>query len=389
MATYTDKQLSYINKLVDEDFTWAEVTDSFNHEFNESKTPNAIRKTYNRFQNLKYDESTLIDKVVESHRTKKRSAKLAKENLVILDYLSKQDEMLTAFKDLVEQIEFSKIKIIKHKKERKKRNMTMEALLSDVHFGKRGNESIKGQLQKFTRVIVEESERHSKLYNVEKIILACLGDLVENQTFHGIESANACYLNDSEQEVIAIETIFTDIITPLALTGRKIVIPCITGNHDRRRKDKTYVLAGKDNRTWTIYKVLEMLAKKAKFKNVEFIIPEKTYCSYSIYGSVVLYEHGDECGKGKVQLENQISKRSKQIGSIIDFLRVGHWHEYCCFDRGRIIINGSPCLYDSYADTKGYNSQPCQVINYYIETKSRPDSFYTSFPVSLSNIEGK
>ena len=78
-----------------------------------------------------------------------------------------------------------------------------------------------------------------------------------------------------------------------------------------------------------------------------------------------------------------MNNRSKQLGKVIDFGRFGHYHEYACYDRGRIIINESVCGQDSYANVLGHSSTAGQTINYYIETKTRPTCFFKSFPVWL------
>ena len=78
-----------------------------------------------------------------------------------------------------------------------------------------------------------------------------------------------------------------------------------------------------------------------------------------------------------------MEKRGRQVNKQLHMSRFGHWHEYVCYDRGRIIINESVCGQDSYARMKGFVSTAGQTINYYVDTKARPTSFYYSFPVFL------
>jgi hypothetical protein len=78
-----------------------------------------------------------------------------------------------------------------------------------------------------------------------------------------------------------------------------------------------------------------------------------------------------------------IEKRSKQLGVQIKMLRGGHWHEYVCYERGRIIINESACGQDSYAKVKGFTTTAGQVINFYVDDKKLPNSFLYSYPVYL------
>jgi hypothetical protein len=82
-------------------------------------------------------------------------------------------------------------------------------------------------------------------------------------------------------------------------------------------------------------------------------------------------------------MNNALSRRQSQINKIIDFFRIGHWHEVTQHGQGRAMVNGSVPGQDSYADSKGYNSEAVQILNYYVETKNRPTCFFRSFPIYL------
>jgi hypothetical protein len=83
--------------------------------------------------------------------------------------------------------------------------------------------------------------------------------------------------------------------------------------------------------------------------------------------------------------EGLMEQRGRQNNVTVHFGRFGHWHEYAVFDRGRIIVNESVCGMDSYAEVKGFDSKAGQTINFYVETKNRPNCFYHSFAVDLSS----
>ena len=114
---------------------------------------------------------------------------------------------------------------------------------------------------------------------------------------------------------------------PIITTGRQIVVISIIGNHSRYSFKETYNDPGKNNLSWIIYNILDMLCKQAKFNNIEFIIPESNYYVYEIYGDAILYEHGDKIG-GFTQknVETHIHSRSRQVKKIINFARFGHFH---------------------------------------------------------------
>jgi len=200
---------------------------------------------------------------------------------------------------------------------------------------------------------------------------------------HGEESLLGCEVTNSEQVVEAINAFFTHLMVPLYAIGIPIHAICITGNHDRVSKHKTFQKRGRENMSFIIYRMLETMSTLTGMKNITFDIPDGIYTTYDIYGDTALYEHGDEAGKTKSKMEERISKRQKQMKSLIAFFRLGHWHEYAMYERGRIVTNGSVCGSDDYSDAHGFDTTACQALNFYCPTTRRPSSFYKSFPIYL------
>lgn len=270
-------------------------------------------------------------------------------------------------------------------------SMTMELMLSDIHYGKKtprfNLEICRARMQKLSTVFLQELMRKTKEgYKVERIILALLGDIIESYTMHGLESAVGCEFGNAQQVQASITSLFYDVILPIAKTGIKIDVPCVTGNHDRSEHSRTMNDPGLNNLTWIIYTSLEEMCKIAGLTNVKFEISKGSYLIIDIYGNKSLLEHGDNVkSPAKRVFESLMEQRGRQNNTTIHFGRFGHWHEYAVFDRGRIIVNESVCGMDSYAEVKGYDSKAGQTINFYVETKNRPNCFYHSFPVDLSS----
>jgi predicted phosphodiesterase len=275
--------------------------------------------------------------------------------------------------------------------------MTLELLFSDVHYGKlidnvEGNyvnlEEIRKRVRKVSESVVKEINRESKSFNVERIIVAMIGDIIENSDFHGMESTRACEFSTARQVSEAIKSIFFDLILPIAMTGIQMDIPCVTGNHDRNGKDKTYQKPGEQNHTHTIYKTLELLCQQAGLKNVKFNIILGLYTSTEVYSNTIVYEHGDELKNlNRDTMANQMNKRQTQLGKLVHFYRVGHWHEPAIYGQGRMIVNGSVPGQDDYADAKGFCSEAIQIMNYYVKTEKRSTCFFRSFPIYLQQKE--
>jgi hypothetical protein len=267
--------------------------------------------------------------------------------------------------------------------------MTMEAMISDVHYGKKTDvfnlEVCRNRIREFTKVFLEEMGRKKKEgYNVEKVIVALIGDLIESYTMHGLESAAGCEFGNSQQVQSAITSLYYDLIRPIAETGVEVFVPCVSGNHDRSETNRTMQEPGLNNLTWIIYNSLEEYCKIAGLKNVTFQIARGSYLIGKVYENNILWEHGDNANANtKRGFEALMEQRARQNNVTLHFGRFGHYHEYLCCDRGRIIVNESVCGQDSYAHVKGFNTSAGQTINYYVKTDSRPTCFYYSFAVYL------
>lgn len=298
------------------------------------------------------------------------------------------ENMRNVITEAVKGIKVDKVKSVKLRSH-KGRRMTMELMLSDIHYGKKTDKFnlkvCRERMSHLTKTFLEEMDKKKvEGYNVERVIIALIGDIIESYTMHGLESASGCEFGNAKQVQSAITSLFHDVIVPIAKTGVRIDIPAVTGNHDRTDMSRTMNKPGESNLTWIIYNTLEELVKASGLKNVTFHIPTSSSVVLDIYGNNCLYEHGDNAASNnKKGYEDLMEKRARQQDITLHFGRFGHFHEYAIFDRGRIIVNESVCGQDSYAEVKGFKTSAGQTINFYVETKNRPNCFYYSFPVYL------
>lgn len=389
-----ENEIAYIIQMRDEtDLTWSEITDKYNKKFKKNKNFECIKKCYQRYKNYFNVDDNHVKTLKDVHRTKKNNSYTAKENKTILDHWIKRDDLLETIENTVKKISSTKFKIPKTTKSKDKKNMTLELLFSDAHYGKyvdniEGNfvdlEVIKNRVRKVSECVVKEINRERKSFNVERIVLAMIGDMIENSDFHGKESTKSCQFSTSRQVQEAIHSIFFDLILPIAMTGIKVDIPCVTGNHDRIGEDTTYVNPGEDNLTYIIYTTLKMLCEIKGLKNVSFNIVTKLFTYTEIYDDIVVYEHGDELRNvNRDTMATMMNKRQSQIGKVVHFYRIGHFHEPIQYGQGRMQVNGSVPGLDSFAECKGFWSEPVQIMNYYVKTKKRNTSFFRSFPIYL------
>lgn len=394
----TEAEIAFIITLKEStDLTWPEISQKFNKKFSAATNANSVANNYQRYKDLFKQPDFYVKNLREIHSTRKSKSLMSREYKAVMDSLDQQSSIMEgidqAIESVIKKLKIKPKKIVEKKTSSKgKKPMTKEVLLSDIHFGKKTDSFdlaiCKNRLQEVTRVLLEEIKRDSAHYNVEKIIVALLGDIIESATMHNLESAKGCEFGNSRQVYEAIEGIFDLVIKPLAQTQLKIVVKAVTGNHDRTEHDRTYNDPGVENVTYTIYKALEKLSKVAGYTNVSYDIPKEPWAIEDIYGKTALYEHGDNSkGMERKALENLMTTRAKQLKKPIEWLRVGHFHCKTVYGLFNIMINGSLPGDDSYSLVKGYASEACQVINSYVKTDNRPSPFYKSLAVQLDHIK--
>lgn len=391
-SSFSDAHLADICALKRDEVTWENIVKRLNKKYKVEKGREAYRSAYRSYSHLfeMEDKEVFIKKLQEIARTKKTSSKNAKENRKIIEELNGKEDILEEIASMIKSLPKQKIKLPKRIKKKGKKSMTKELMLSDIHFGKKTDtfnlEVCRRRLQELTKILIEDIERDSKSYNVERIVIALLGDIVESE-MHGVESYRGLEFGLARQMAESINSLFLDVIKPIAMLGAKIDCVAVCGNHDRIDHKRTYSDPGLNNISYTIYKSLELLCSQAGFKNITFHIPVGPYVLLDIYGTNVLFEHGDNVkGNNRQSFETFMAKRSAQLKKIVSCIRVGHLHSYFCLGRGIIIQNASVCGKDSFSDVLGYSSEAGQTINTYVPTKKRPSSFFKSFAVDLEQV---
>lgn len=246
---------------------------------------------------------------------------------------------------------------------------TLEILFSDMQIGKLcadyNTEVAKERMKKFATGVLDVIEKSE--YQIERIILASLGDIVEDNMKHGVGSAAACDTGLAEQMADAIGLIWQELIVPLASLNVRMDVMCIAGNHgSSQHKGMDVFKAGRSSYDYPIYKALEMLSKTAGLTHVNFIIPEGVFGYLNVYGNYVIYEHGYFNTATEKGMNDQMKKRGQQIKKHVEYYRQGDKHNVQAFDCGKIVLNGAFFGNDSnateYAGVLGFSAIPAQVV---------------------------
>jgi hypothetical protein len=325
LEKWSELEIAYVlNSKETTDLSWEEITEKYNKKFRKDRNYGSVKKCYHRYKDIFSQEDNHFRTLKKIHTTKKTSSYNAKENRVILEEWIKREDLLESIGNTIKQISLTKQKVAPKKaKSKAKKDMTLEVLASDIHYGKLvdhiegnfvNNEVIRERVRKMSSSVVKEIERESKSFNVERVILALIGDIIENADFHGQESQKGVEFSTSKQVQESINSLFFDLILPIAKTGIKMDIPCVTGNHDRIGRNKTYHKPGEDNLTYIIYKTLELVCQQSGLKNVKFQITAQLYLDVSVYGNTIVYEHGDELKNiNRDTMANQMGKRQDKV----------------------------------------------------------------------------
>jgi predicted phosphodiesterase len=393
---FTDEQIAFIvhQKSVSKR-AFDDIALKFNKKFDKELTEIDVQQIYQKYKNetLKGGDELSLKKLKELARVKKSNSFTAKENRTIIQLWNDRDDILDAVRAAAKEVNKIKIKPLKRTKSKKKKNMTKELLLSDIHFGKLITEGevkspfnleiCKARLNTVVQATIAEIERDSKVYNIDEIVVALLGDIIENYSMHVLESARGCEFGNSRQIYEALINIFKIVIVPLNQLGIPMRVAAVTGNHDRDGSQKTFNNPGEENFTHVIYNTLKDFCEIGGLKNIEFVIAKDPWIIIQIYENNILYEHYDNCkSPDRKALEALMTKRAHQLCTPIDYMRGGHFHEPTSFRNGRMQINGCLTGNDSYASVLGFSGDASQTLNSYVDS-TRRYKMYKSFSILL------
>ncbi len=279
-------------------------------------------------------------------------------------------------------------------------HITAEVLLSDIQYGKlmhgyNTQVAVARVKEYILEVKLKIQQLISKGFVFDKIILAMIGDLLESDRKHP-NSGRACDSGTSEQMKTAIESLFCDVIEPLALLGIPIDVISITGNHDHDGHGLNMYMPGEQHLSWPLYHSLKMLTEAKGYDHVTHEIPTGCYTVKEIYGFNTLYEHGVGVSVSEAALTKRMSQRGEQVRKHISYMRMGDKHNVSRFNNDTRVINGSTfgsCddkCGGEYSAIVGYSSEPAQLTLFHTPRQKGDDrlSICDSLLVQLGHIKG-
>lgn len=152
-------------------------------------------------------------------------------------------------------------------------------------------------------------------------------------------------------------------ISMIATEFGRLHIAAVVGNHGRNSHKPIYKNRAQSNIEWVLWKMLER--EFAQDKRVTFAISNALGMVVDIYQTRILIEHGDEFKGGSgiagsrsplMLGQHRASVRQMVYGTPIDYMCVGHFHQYQPPAQG-LIMGGSLKGYDEFAAGKKFRPE--------------------------------
>lgn len=280
-------------------------------------------------------------------------------------------------------------------KSSKGKGLTIELLFSDLQIGKLmtdyDSKVAARRVNEWVVVVLDRIHQYIALgYKIDKIVLALLGDIIESDKKHGLQSARACDIGTADQMKLATELLFNQVIRRLAEVGVPLDVICITGNHDWDGNGLFMFNPGREQLSWPMYNSIKALTEVAGI-DATFHIPDGAFHVHDIYGSKVLYEHGVGVGAGYTPMKNHLAKRTDQLKEYITLFRMGDKHNISQFNNNRLVVNGAffgdSRSGEEYSGIAGYDGEPAQIMFAHTKRKdNRRTTIFDSFAIQLGHI---
>lgn len=267
------------------------------------------------------------------------------------------------------------------------KKITVELLFSDIQIGKLMDDYDSNvawrRLDEWLEVSIARIQQYELLgYEVERIIFAGLGDIIESDKKHS-NSGRACDIGTADQMKIGVEMLFK-VVHNLCAIGAPVDVILITGNHDHDGHGLNMFMPGREHLSWPMYHAVKMMAGQANL-DANFYIPEGSFHIHQLYGQHILYEHGVGVATSEAAMRKHVGNRINQQKHYIDLFRMGDKHNVCRFNNDRFVVNGAffgdSRKGEEYSGIVGYDGEPAQLMFAHV---NRADNFRTSIFDSLS-----
>jgi len=268
------------------------------------------------------------------------------------------------FKKLLQE---AKRKKPKPKKKPVKDPLTFTICLSDFQIGKAGTSNVVDRFVDYIDKTKEHIKHLQKYQNINQVLYAGLGDIVEGCTgFYPMQEFTV-ELDARQQQKVARRMIYRLIKETLPLFDKGLVA-FIAGNHSENRKgNKAYTTFGDSKDVMLAEELQEIFKEAPAYKDkLEFMIPENELSlTFEISDTVVSMIHGHQLRSGinaQAKQRNWLANQSLSRNAIsdCDILLSGHFHFFSAYETSdRLLLQASTIDdgSDWYENTMGDRSR--------------------------------
>ena len=230
--------------------------------------------------------------------------------------------------------------------------------------------------------VLKQIDNYKKIYQLDKIVIACLGDMVEGQNiFRGQGwKIDRHVVDQAIMGAMDTAACFTEIM--MLNEDLKFEVLEVFGNHGRigHKGDSPYSCSMDK----VYQRMLEAQLKGVKnLKNYTYHNNESWFYLANIYGWNHLLLHGDQ-GMSKIKpnkptvdgLEKGIVQYNQMFQQQVHFLHCGHFHTPInwSFNSSQILVNGSFIGTSDFAATQMVASSPPVQMMYIFKPRCGLDS---------------
>lgn len=239
----------------------------------------------------------------------------------------------------------------------------------------------------FKRVLYMLRQCKKAGYKFDTIVIGLLGDFISGFIHEELEENNL--MTPPEASLFAQELLIRG-VKAVADSGlvKRVIVPCIPGNHGRTTKRKRFTTGFKNSYEYLMYHNMETVFNAyGGYEHVEFKIAESEFLYLNLFGRINMFSHGDHfryqggIGGIEVPLKKWVLRENTVAPEGIDMAWIGHWHQYICLNKVR--INGSVIGYNAYARSFGFEPEPPKMQFQLLDEKR---GYTLNNPIYLTNF---
>lgn len=223
--------------------------------------------------------------------------------------------------------------------------LALVVALSDWQLGKRDGGGVKATIQRLKRSLQRTKARIKELALIgrapQRVVVACLGDLVEGCDGHYAMQTFQVEL-DRREQVKLVRRMVLEWVLEIAELVAEVLVAAVPGNHGENRKGgKAFTTFGDNDDVAAVEQVAEICAANPALGHVRFVLPERSLTvTLDAFGVVLGLAHGHQArtsgdpSQKLLRWWKDCAHARHPVGDA-DVLLTGHYHHLQVRQSGR------------------------------------------------------